>query len=111
MPACIRTPLAPAPSRKRFGNTFSRWPARSPLPHPALVGRRHGRPRAASERLPEIIGVLEYAVGAPAPRRVDVFLGAPVEILIRGVLAPQLRPCDEEALVRGEPLDRRLRTL
>src|SRR5258705_13926403 len=111
MTACIPTPPAPAPSRRRSGNTFNRWPAGSSrLPHPALVNRRPRCSDAASERLSEIIPALEHAVGAPAPPCVDLFLCTPSEALLGGALAPQLRPCDEEALIRAKPPHRRSRT-
>src|SRR5258705_13304241 len=104
MTACIPTPPAPAPSRRRSGNMFSRWPADSSrLPHPALVNRRHRRSEAASERLPEIIRDLQHAVGAPAPRCVDGFLRTPPEVLIGGFLPPEVCPGYEEALARSKP--------
>src|SRR5687768_242710 len=62
----------------------------------------------AAECLREFRHVRERAVRPPAPRRVWIGIDANHLILRCDVLPPDLRPCQEEALLRRKSVDQRL---
>src|ERR1700730_16131870 len=97
----------------RYSATFSSAsPARSSaastrrgLPHPAGVLPLHRVPRLAAEGLLELGHVREAAVHAVAPGRVGVDVRPHSRALLGLVLAPDLAPAEEEALLGGETVD------
>src|ERR1051325_2997855 len=76
------------------------------LPNPARVGAHHGLARLAAPGFLELRHVLDYAVHAEIAGGVLIVDGQEPRHLVGLVLAPDLSPADEYALLRRKAIDR-----